>query len=230
MERIPKTEVIGTSHVAEESIEAVRRKIFLEKPDIVTVELDPIRFRDLMSKRKAKRRVRIRDIGRLGLFGWLFAFIGTVVQQRLGRRAGAEPGSDMKAAVLAAREVKSHVVLIDRNIGETVTRLSRKVPAREKLRLVWFLLFGWIFERKELERLNKMDLKKVPKAAVVHELISEFKHKFPNMYKVLVTERDKYMAQRVRFLERRFPGANILVVVGAGHVDGMKRILQHKKR
>lgn len=225
-----RIEVIGTSHVAEESIEAVRRKIFLEKPNIVTVELDPIRFRDLMSKKKIKRRVRLRDIRRLGFFGWLFAFIGTIVQRKLGKKAGAEPGSDMKAAVLAARGVKSHIVLIDRSIGETVSRLSKTVPLSEKLKLFWFLLFGWIFERKELEKLNKMDLRKVPRAAVVHELISDFKHKFPNMYRVLVTERDTYMAKRIKFLARKFPEAHILVVVGAGHVEGLRKTLDHKKQ
>jgi len=223
-------QVIGTSHIAQESVKAVREKILTEKPDLVTIELDAARFYDLMSPHKKQRRVRLRDISKIGLFGWLFAVIGAFVQKRLGKQTGAKPGSDMKSAVLAARKAGSQIVLIDRSIAETVNRLSKNVPLREKWGLVWFLFFGWIFEKNEMKKLSNFDLKKVPSSRVIHQLVEDFKHRFPNMHKVLVTERDDYMVTRIKLLEKRFPDANILVVIGAGHEEGMKKLLKDNKK
>ncbi len=224
-----KIEIIGTSHIAQQSINALRRKIRFEKPDIVAVELDAVRLQDLLYSSK-RRKIRIRDIRHIGLFGWLFAFIGAFIQKRLGKKAGAVPGSDMKAAVISAREIGSQVALIDRNISLTIRKMSKEVPLKEKFYLVWFIFFGWLFDPKETERLSKIDLKKVPGPAVVQALILDFRHKFPNIYRVLVTERDLYMVRKIRFLRKRFPEARILVVVGAGHVKGLKKLLEHSNK
>ncbi len=225
-----RIDVIGTSHISEQSVRNLRQKIHLDRPDIVAVELDIVRLQELLRPQHKKRRVSIKDISNLGFFGWLFTIIGSFVQRRLGKRVGAKPGSDMKAAVLAAKEVGAQVVLIDRNIGVTVRRLSKNVPLREKLYLAWFLLFGWILDRKELSKLRKLDLKKVPSATLVREMITDFRHKFPHIYKVLVAERDKYMASRIKLVKNRFPKANIFVVVGAGHVKGLKKVLEHNNK
>lgn len=225
-----KVEIIGTSHIAKESIEKLTAKIDKEKPGLVTVELDKLRYAELMKSHRRPRRVRITDIRRMGFFGWMFAVIGAFAQRRLGQKAGAQPGSDMKAAILAAKKAGSQVALIDRDIAETVYRLSKEVPLREKLYLGWFIFFGWIFARKDMERLNKLDLKKVPSDRVIHELIYDFRHKFPNMYRVLVTERDHHMAARVKMLHQMFPDQNILVVVGAGHVEGITKLLKARKK
>jgi len=219
-----KIEIIGTSHIAQQSVNELRRKIRFEKPDIVAVELDIARLQDLMSGGK-HRKPKLKDIPKIGLFGWIFAVLGSLVQKRLGKKVGAEPGSDMKAAVVSAREIGSQVVLIDRPIGETIRGMSKKVPMSEKLKLLWFLLFGWIFDPKGVEKLNKFNLKKVPSQKVIHDIIYEFRHKFPSIYKVLVTERDEYMSRRIKFIMKKFPEDTILVVVGAGHIDGMKRLL-----
>ena len=221
--------MIGTSHVAKQSINALKRKILHEKPGVVCVELDPVRLHDLLTG-KARHKPKLRDIRGLGLFGWLFSTIGARVQKRLGKRAGATPGSDMKAAVLAGRAAGSHVVLIDRNIGVTVRRMSHAVPLREKLRLGWFLLFGWLTHPHEFDKFEKIDLKRVPGPQVVHQLVHELRHKFPNIYKVLVAERNQYMARKVRLVQRKWPQEKILVVVGAGHVEGMKRLLEHNNK
>jgi len=46
--------IIGTSHIARESIEEVRNTIFKEKPDIIALELDRKRLYALMHKKKEK--------------------------------------------------------------------------------------------------------------------------------------------------------------------------------
>ena len=224
-----KISIIGTSHIAKESVSRIREEIHSQRPDFVAIELDPTRFQELMSHKRKLRKAKLSDIRRIGVFGWLFAIIGAFIQRRLGKQAGEKPGSDMKSAVVAAREVGSQIVLVDRDISITVQRMSKNVPLREKLYLVWFLLFGWIFERKEFKNIQKFDLKKVPSSDVIHKLVIHLKHKFPHLYKVLVTERNKYMARRILFLHNQYPDANILAVVGAGHLEGMKNIFERSK-
>ena len=84
--------------------------------------------------------------------------------------------------------------------------------------------------RKELKKMNDFDLKKVPSSVVVHKLINNFKHRFPHIHKVLVVDRDNYMVTRIKLLQRKFPKDDILVVVGAGHAEGIKKLLEDKKK
>ena len=50
------------------------------------------------------------------------------------------------------------------------------------------------------------------------------KKELPGIYKVLVAERDVYMSKRIKALAREFD--KIVVVIGAGHYDGIKKLLQ----
>jgi len=53
------------------------------------------------------------------------------------------------------------------------------------------------------------------------ELMLEFKRELPHLYRALVTERDSYMAGAISQL----PFSRILVVVGAAHLNGIKKEL-----
>eukprot|EP01133_Synstelium_polycarpum_P014492 gene14492-17102_t len=51
---------------------------------------------------------------------------------------------------------------------------------------------------------------------LVVQLLEEFREKFPSVVQTIVTERDQYMAARLRLC----PGKKIVAVVGKGHVNG----------
>ena len=72
--------VIGTSHIAKQSLEEVKKAIEEEKPEIVALELDRPRLSGLLSGQKAKPRVS--DIGRIGLKGWLFMIIAGYIEAK----------------------------------------------------------------------------------------------------------------------------------------------------
>ena len=58
-------EIIGTSHIAKQSMEDVEKVIEEGKPDIIALELDSKRLYSLMNKEKGK--ISIDSIRRVGV-------------------------------------------------------------------------------------------------------------------------------------------------------------------
>ena len=52
-----------------------------------------------------------------------------------------------------------------------------------------------------------------------------FSTRYPSIYNVLVEERNRYMIKKLIKLLRENPDQKILVIVGAGHEEGMKELL-----
>ena len=67
--------------------------------------------------------------------------------------------------------------------------------------------------------IKNIDLSKVPSKKLIKKLIGIVKKKYPNVYMVLVEERNKIMAKNLSSLMRKFPEKKILAVIGAGHED-----------
>ena len=127
----------------------------------------------------------------------------------------------MKTGILEAKNIGAKRALIDRDIGITLRRLSKTVPVPEKLKLVFYLIFGSFGGGKVT-----FDLQKVPKDKLVHKLINELSHKFPNFYRVLVSERDKYMQNQIKLITAQYPDSKLLIVIGAGHKEKMKKFVK----
>lgn len=212
--------IIGTSHIAKESIAQVRRVIEDVKPAIVAIELDTGRAHALLSKKE--RKLRWQDIRNIGLKGFLFSLIGAYVERKLGEKVGTAPGSEMKAAMFAAKKIGARVALIDQDISITLKRFSQVLSWSEKLKLVWELLSGMLGFGQKIT----FDLAKVPEKETIKKLTKEVKKKYPNIYKVLVTERNQFMAKNLSKLLQQTPQATIVAVVGAGHEDEIKQLVE----
>ncbi|MDD5133223.1 MAG: TraB family protein [Candidatus Nanoarchaeia archaeon] len=200
--------LIGTSHIAIQSIEEVKTIIREKKPEIVALELDKPRFQALLSKKKYK--LRLRDIQRFGLKGFLFNFIGAFAEKKMGKLVGVTPGSEMRVAIREAREINAQIALIDQDISITLRRLSQKLTWKEKFRFIKDVIKS-LFVR---EKIN-FDLKKVPDQKTIDKLTKNVKKQYPNFYLVLVDERNKYMAQNLYNLMQQ--DNSIIAIVGAGH-------------
>src|SRR3989344_4760642 len=124
--------VIGTSHIAKQSIKEVRKAIEEGKPDIVALEIDRQRLPALLQKER--RSPRISDIGRVGLKGFLFALLGGWAERKLGESVGVKPGAEIKAAYQLAKKKGIKVALIDQDISTTLQRLSKGITWKEKFR------------------------------------------------------------------------------------------------
>jgi len=219
--------IVGTSHIAKQSMREVEEAVSNNKPDIIAIELDRRRFIALMHKKKGKKdRIRLRDIRRIGVKGYLFSLIGGYIQKKLGKIVGVVPGSDMKKAIKLAKKNNLQIALIDQDIEVTLKKFSKSFTWREKWHIVADIFKG-IFFRKNVVQ---FDLSKVPDEQVIKKMMKEVKVRYPNLYRVLVTERNKIMAVNLFKIMREHPDKKILAVVGAGHAEDMMKIIEGKHR
>ena len=101
--------IIGTSHIAIESVKEVEEIIRKKKPDCVALELDKGRFLTLLTKNRKK--LTWRDIRHIGVKGYLFAKFGEYAEVKLGSMVGVSPGDEMIRAAQVAAERAGTVAL-----------------------------------------------------------------------------------------------------------------------
>lgn len=210
--------LVGTSHVSKQSSKLIKKEFLNFKPDIICVELDKERLRSLIS---GKSKIKLSMIRHIGVTGFLFALIGKYVQQKLGKVTGVTPGEDMLTAVKLAGKNKKKLALIDRNVALTMRRLSKNVSFSEKLKMVWDVISSPF--RKKLKM--KINVKNIPDEEIIHQLTSLMKERYPQLHKVLITERNQIMTKRIQNIQKQNPHKKIMVVIGAGHKKGMQDLL-----
>ncbi|MBR9692265.1 hypothetical protein GOV06_05780 [Candidatus Woesearchaeota archaeon] len=220
--------LIGTSHIARQSLKEVTDTIEKEKPDIVAIELDRKRFYALTSQ--TKRRLRLSDIRAIGIKGFLFSIIGGWIQKKLGKMVGVEPGSEMLAAIKLAKKHKIKLALIDQDIEITLKKISKAWGWKEKLNFLVDLVKGTLFRKSEMKKLGispkDLDLTKVPPKTLIKKLTKIMKKRYPGLYLVLVEERNKIMANNLKQIMRNSPDKKIVAVVGAGHEDELISLIK----
>lgn len=202
--------LIGTSHIAIESINEVEKRIREIKPEVVALELDSARLNALMNKEKG--RLKFRHISVIGFKGYAFAKFGEFAEKKLGSFVGVSPGDEMIKAVEIGKETKAKIALIDQKIEITLKNFSKEITWKEKFNFFIDIVKGF-FSKKKI----KINLSKVPDKEMINELLIVVKKRYPNFYKVLVTDRNKFMAKKLFILMKEYK--NVIGVVGAGHED-----------
>jgi len=215
--------IIGTSHIARQSLDEVTKEIEEGLPDIIALELDAKRLYALMSSKKEK--ISFYNIFRIGFKGFLFSLIGAWAEKKLGEYVGVSPGSEMKRAVKLAKRHNIKIELIDQDIEITLKRLSRALTWREKWNFIVDIFRAVVLKEKEIE----FDLTKVPEKKIIKKLIGKVKKRYPNIYKVLVEERNEVMAGRLENLIKKYEDKRILAIIGAGHEEEIIDLIKRPK-
>lgn len=211
--------IIGTSHIAKQSLDEVERAINVEKPDIIALELDRRRLYSLFKK---PGRIRIYDIKKIGIKGFVFSLIGAWAGKKLGKMVGVMPGSEMKKAVKLAKKNKIKIALIDQDIEITLRKFSKSLTWKEKWNFFADVVKAVFSKKKTIE----FDLTKVPSKKVIKKLVGQVKKRFPNVYNVLIEERNHIMAENLRKIMEMHPDKKILAIVGAGHEDDILNLIK----
>ena len=201
--------IIGTSHISIESVKEVEDVISEKKPEIVALELDRPRFRALIYGGK---KAGLKDIFSIGIKGYIFSLIGAYAEKKLGSIVDVSPGSEMKRAAEVAKENNCRIALIDQRIDVTLKRFSKEITWKEKFRFLFDLIKG-IFKKEKIS----FDLNKVPSNEIIKKMLDHVKKRYPNVYKVLVYERNMVMAKHLYSLMGNYN--HVVAVVGAGHGD-----------
>ncbi len=215
--------LVGTAHISGKSVELVEKTIQDEKPDIVGVELDEQRFHQLKHQEEWKEL----DIGKIVSTGQTYLLLLNLLlanmQRQLGQQVGIRPGQEMLQAVEAAEKNNIPVVLLDRSARITLKRALAALGFIEKIKLLFSITVAIFGGGKEMITAEKVE--ELKRKDVMTELMNELSGEMTSIKKVLVDERDIVIANRIM----DSPGKKIVAVVGAGHVDGIKKHLGKKR-
>lgn len=213
--------LIGTAHVSKESVDLVHRVIEQEKPDCVCVELDYRRFRALSDKERwksldLKKIIRTKQLSTL-----LMNLILASYQKKLGDQLGVMPGSELLEATRTAEKLDIPIELCDRDVRVTMRRAWKATSFFRKSYLVASLIAS-LFEETEITEEKLEELKETD---VLSELMAELGQALPELKRILIDERDTYLAEKIK----QSKGDKVVAVVGAGHIEGIKHAL-HEDR
>lgn len=217
-----RLKIIGTSHISSESVQEIKQEFLRFQPDQICVELDTQRLYALLHPNEKPNNIAL--LQQLGIGGFVFAYIARKAQKKLGKIVGMQPGSDMLFAVELAKNNKLTLQLIDRHIQKTIKRLIKKITLKEKWRFVKDI-FTALFLKKSQPKV-KIDLDKVPSNELIDVLLVQLQERYPSLHKVLVDERNHYMAKQLVVLLKKFPEKKFMAVVGAGHKKEMEKLLE----
>ncbi len=207
--------LVGTAHVSKESAEQVTRVIQEESPDTVCVELCQSRYQSIRQKERWQETDIVKIIKEKKSFLLLSNLLLASFQKRIAKKLNIKPGQEMIAAIDAADEVGAKIHLADRDIRTTLSRTWREMGLWNKIKL----LFQLILSLGDVDEIKEEDIEKMKQEDVLETLLTEVGKSLPVLKDILINERDQYLAAKIRTA----PGQNVVAVVGAGHVPGIKK-------
>jgi pheromone shutdown-related protein TraB len=219
-----KTQItlLGTAHVSAASADEVRHALETGEYDACAVELCSPRHQRIMGTQVAAD-LDLFQVVREGKAGMVAANLALgAYQQRLADQFGIEPGAEMRAACQISEAAGYPVLLIDRDVGITLRRVYRSIPWWQRMMLIPGLFASLISSEKvteaEIERLKEGD--------ILENTFAEFATRSPALYHSLIDERDRFMAARIIEEAEEHGYKHILVVIGAGHLEGIAGYLE----
>jgi len=207
--------LLGTAHVSAASVAEIREAAARLAPDTVAIELCPARYEGMKQGAKWKETDLFRVLKEKKTAFFLSQLLLQSFYRRIGRKLDITPGADMMAAAEAAESLGARVALVDRNVSVTLKRAWGALSFWGKCK-VFGMLFSSLFGEEDAD---EEAVEKLKERDNVAEAVEEMGKAFPAIKRVLIDERDAYLAEKIRTA----PGRNILAVVGAGHVAGIER-------
>jgi pheromone shutdown-related protein TraB len=214
--------LIGTAHVSRASADAVRELAGSGEFDAIAVELCQARYDALTAERKWTDLdlYRVLRDGKAGLVMANLAL--SAYQRRIAEQFGIEPGAEMRAATIAAKEHGLPLQLVDRDLATTLRRSYASVPWYKRLYLMTGLALGMVSS----DEIDEEAIEKLKEGDILESTFTEFAEHSPQLYEALISERDRYMAARLREENAAAVDRKVLVVIGAGHMQGLAQHLE----
>ncbi|MDA3898606.1 MAG: TraB/GumN family protein [Desulfobacteraceae bacterium] len=209
--------LVGTAHVSRESVELVEAVINEQAPDTVCVELCPSRFQSIKKKDQWLEMDIIKVIKEKKSFLLLSNLMLASFQKRIGDKLGVKPGEEMIRAIDTAESTGAEICLADRDITITLSRTWRSTGFWSKMKL----LFQLILSMGGVDDIDEKDIEAMKQADMLESILSEVEKTHPILREILIDERDRYLAQKIKTA----PGKKIVAVVGAGHEPGIRRYI-----
>lgn len=202
--------ILGVGHVFHIG-DAIETVIVREAPEVVALELDRRRYQGLLARQQGQARPPV--VGPR-VYRMLAKF-----QEEVAQSYGAEVGGEMTAAIRAAGRVGAKLALVDRPAEEAVRRVWKEMTWREKFRLFWSGISARFSTKMGDQVQEEVRRYQENPERYLDELGSEF----PTVKRVLLDERNEWMAKQLREIASQ---QRVVAIVGDGHVDGLVRLLR----
>lgn len=206
--------LIGTAHVSKQSAEQVKEVIEREKPDSVCVELDEARYKTITEGNKWKDTDIFKIIKEKKATLLLVNLIMSSFQKRIAKQFNINAGQEMMQGIESAKEIGANLVLADRDIQITFSRIWHSVGFWGKAKLMLDILLSIFTD----ESITEEELEKLKSQDMLSSILNDFATHFPKLKTPLIDERDQHLAQKIKDA----PGGKIVAVLGAAHVPGIK--------
>jgi pheromone shutdown-related protein TraB len=207
--------LIGTAHVSKQSVEQVKEVIDRERPDSVCIELDEQRYKSIMEGNKWREMDIFKVIKEKKATLLIMNLAISSFQNRLAKQFDTKPGQEMIQGIESAKEIGAELVLADRNIQITFSRIWGNVGVWGKAQLLTSIIYS-IFNK---ETISEEELEKMKTQDTLNASLAEISEAFPKLKKPLIDERDQYLAQKIK----EAPGKKVVAVLGAAHVPGITK-------
>ena len=206
--------LVKTAHVSKNSVDDVRECINSVNPDSICIELDKQRYEKIQDP-EAWRQTDISKVIRDKQVGFLLVnVILSSFQKRIAKSMNSSSGAEMLEGIKLAKENNINLVLADRSVKTTFGRIWSKLTGSEKFKL----LVGIIESIFDDEDISEEDLAKLKEADALEAALLDIGKQFPTVKRILVDERDQYLAQKIKTA----PGKKIVAIIGAAHAKGIE--------
>lgn len=212
--------LIGTAHVSKLSAEQVKEVIEIEQPDSVCIELDAQRYQSVTDNSKWKETDIFKVIKEKKSSFLLMNLAISSFQNRLADQFGIKPGQEMIQGIESAKEIGAELVLADRNIQVTFSRIWGNIGLWGKVQLLSSVFLS-IFSK---ETISEEDLENMKSQDTLSAVMDDFTKAFPRLKTPLIDERDQYLAQKIK----EAPGKKVVAVLGAAHIPGITKEIHNE--
>lgn len=186
--------LVATAHVLKQSAELIKKVIHEEQPDSVCVELDEGRYQSILNP-KAWENTNIIQVIKSKKVGFLLAnlILGSY-QKRIAKDLDTVAGQEMLEGINSAKETGAQLILADRSIQTTFTRIWRKLNLWDKAKL----LFDLLVSEDDDKSLSNEDVSELLKTDVLASVTAQVRGQFPKVADILISERDQYLAHMIK--------------------------------
>ena len=207
--------LIGTAHVSRESVELVQQVIEEETPETVCVELCPSRYQSIRQKDHWQETDIVKVIREKKSFLLLANLLLASFQKRIAKKFDIKPGEEMIRAIESGEAIGARIHLADRDIRTTLARAWRAMGLWGKIKLMTQL----VMSMGQMDDISEEDIEKMKRQDMLETILTEVGRSMPELKRILIDERDQYLAEKIRSA----PGRKIVAVVGAGHLAGIEK-------
>ena len=193
--------LLGTAHVSHASVILVKESLNEIRPDTVAVELCEPRFKSLTEPDRWKNTDLVKIIKEGKTYLLLAQMMLANFQKKLGKKLDVRPGAEMIEAIDQSKELGAQLVLVDREVAITLRRVWSAIGFFGVMKLIYSIGIS-IFDKREV---TKEGIERLKSSDALAELLAEFSNKFPKVKEALISERDQFLACKIREAPSRNP-------------------------